>query len=115
MQHRDKIAIQKIIAEMNIGIQMLGDIDIQSFIHDEVMKRALSMTVINVGELVKVVTDDVRLKYNEFPWRAVAGMRDIAAHRYQTLRMEDVYVTIHDEYPNLMRQLEAIIEEENQL
>ena len=37
-------------------------------------------------------------------------MRDITAHRYQT--MEDVYLTIHDEYPWLKNQLLAILEKE---
>lgn len=32
-------------------------------------------------------------------WIGFAGMRDITARRYQTLRMEDVYMTVHDEYP----------------
>ena len=115
MQHRDKITIQKVIAEMNIGIQILRSTDIASFMNDEVIKRALSMTVINVGELIKVVTEELRLKYKDFPWRAVAGMRDIAAHRYQTLRMEDVYTTVCSEYPELVSKLESIIEMEERL
>lgn len=94
MQHRDRITIEKVISEM--------------------LKRALGMTAINVGELVKVVTDELRTKYKEFPWKAVAGMRDITAHRYQTLRMEDVYVTVHEEYPLLMRQLQNILEKEQE-
>ena len=71
------------------------------------------MTVINVGELVKIVTDEVRSIHPEFPWKAVAGMRDVTAHRYQTLRMEDVYVTAHDEYPVLKKQLEDILQRDD--
>lgn len=78
------------------------------------LKRALGMTAINVGELVKVVTDELRNKYKEFPWKAVAGMRDITAHRYQTLRMEDVYMTVHEEYPVLMQQLQNILKKETE-
>ena len=94
MQHRDRITIEKVISEM--------------------LKRALGMTAINVGELVKVVTDELRTKYKEFPWKAVAGMRDITAHRYQTLRMEDVYMTVHEEYPVLMQQLQDILKKETE-
>ncbi len=80
------------------------------FLGNEMMKRALGMTCINVGELVKVVTDDTRKRYKDFPWKPVAGMRDITAHRYQTLRMEDVYNTVCDEYPKLMNELKKILE-----
>ena len=79
MQHRDMITIQKVISEMQIGIDMLGTTDLETFLTNEMLKRALGMTAINVGELVKVVTDELRNKYKEFPWKAVAGMRDITA------------------------------------
>lgn len=111
MQRRDEITIQKIISEMEVGIDMLGSTSLEDFMQNEMLKRALSMTSINVGELVKVVSDEVRNKYKNFPWKAVAGMRDITAHRYQTLRMEDVFVTVHDEYPMLIMSLREILEE----
>lgn len=112
MQHRDKITILKIIEEIDIGIELLGEASLEQFLENEMLKRAMGMTCINVGELVKVISDDLRYKYKTFPWKAVAGMRDITAHRYQTLRMEDVYLTIHDEYPRLKNQLKAILEQE---
>ncbi len=111
MQRRDEITVQKIISEMEVGIDMLGNTSLEDFLYNEMLKRALSMTSINVGELVKVVSDEVRNKYKNFPWKAVAGMRDITAHRYQTLRMEDVFVTVHDEYPMLIASLRKILEE----
>ena len=71
------------------------------------------MAAINIGELTKVISDETRALNKDFPWKAVAGMRDITAHRYQTLRMEDVYTTVRDEYPILKRQLEWILKDEN--
>lgn len=112
MQRRDRITIEKIISEMEIGIELLGDADIKEFLADEKLKRALGMTTINVGELTKVVTGELKQQYPAFPWKQVAGMRDITAHRYQTLRMEDVYKTVHDDYPVLIYQLREIINAE---
>ena len=40
-------------------------------------------------------------------------MRDIAAHRYQTLRMEDVFNTISDEFPVLRKQIALILEDDS--
>ena len=111
MQRRDYVVIKKIIKEMRIGVSLLADASENDFLDNEMLKRALGMTCINVGELVKVITDDTRIKYKNFPWKAVAGMRDITAHRYQTLRMEDVYMTVHDEYPKLIETLQGIVDE----
>lgn len=71
------------------------------------------MTVINIGELIKNITQDTRNKYPEVQWKAIAGLRDIAAHRYQTLRMEDVYYTMKEDFSELKQQLENIVELEN--
>lgn len=87
MQRRDYIIIEKILSEIKISAEMLGDTDLETFLSDEKLKRAVGMTVINIGELVKNITDETRMKYRNVPWKAIAGLRDIAAHKYQTLRM----------------------------
>lgn len=56
---------------MDIGIQLLGNTTLDKFLDNELLKRALGMTCINAGELVKVVTDEVRGKYKDFSWKAV--------------------------------------------
>ena len=109
MQHRDKICLQKIIKEISIGQELMADARLEEFLENELLKRAISMTVINVGELIKVVTDELRQQHPEIPWKAAAGMRDITAHRYQTLRMEDVYNTAVTEFPQIKIQLEQIL------
>ena len=109
---RDKIILQKIVSELTIGMEMLGDIETDAFLQDEKLKRALGMTTINVGELVKNVTMELRKEHPEVPWKEVAGMRDMAAHKYQTLRMEDVYNTVHDDFPALKESLEKILQED---
>lgn len=114
MQHRDKIVLQKIVAELKIGVELLGNSTLNEFLCNELLKRALGMTTINVGELIKNVTPELKRQYPEIPWKAIAGMRDITAHKYQTLRMEDVYNTIREEFPVLRKQLERILVENNE-
>lgn len=70
MQHRDMITIQKVISEMQIGIDMLGTTDLETFLANEMLK--------------------------------------------QTLRMEDVYMTVHEEYPVLVQQLQNILKKETE-
>ena len=53
MLHRDYITLQKIIEETDIAVQMLGETELNDFMENELLKRAISMTVINIGELVK--------------------------------------------------------------
>lgn len=113
MSRRDKIILQKVISEINIGNEMLGDTQLEEFLQDEKLKRAISMTVINIGELIKNITDETRNAYPDIPWKAIAGMRDLTAHKYQTLRMEDVFNTAKVDFPDLKQELERVLQNIN--
>lgn len=84
------------------------DIVREEFLANEVVKRAIAMTAINIGELVKTVTMELREQYPEIPWRP-AGMRDLAAHKYATLRMEDIYSTVTTNFPKLKKDITHIL------
>ena len=109
MERRDRIILQKVFNEITIAQQMMDGCTMEQFLQSEMLMRAVGMTVINIGELVKNLSDETRMQYPHIPWKAIAGYRDIAAHKYQTLRMEDVYETVAADFPTLKQQIEAII------
>ena len=109
MQRKDRIILQKVISEIAIGQQLLGSETLEEFLSDELRKRAVSMTVINIGELIKNISDELRQQNPHIPWKAIAGMRDLTAHKYQTLRMEDVYNTAKSDFPELKKLLEKLL------
>ena len=113
MQRKDIIILRKVLSEICICFEMLGNASQDEFLSDEKLKRAVAMTVINIGELVKNITDDTRSAYRQVPWKQIAGMRDFAAHKYQTLRMEDVYNTVKMDFLALQSQLNEILKSED--
>lgn len=110
MNNRDRQICEKLLAEIAILKEMMDGVSREDFLADERTVRAVSMTLINIGELVKNTTDELREAHREIPWRAIAGMRDITAHKYQTLRKEDVYNTCIEDIPVFEAQLKALIQ-----
>ena len=102
MERRDHIILQKVLSEIDIAQEMMGGCTLEQFKGNEMLMRAVGMTVINIGELVKNLSDETRLAFPHIPWKAIAGFRDVAAHKYQTLRMEDVYETVVTDFPTLI-------------
>ena len=45
MLHKDKIVIQKVVSEIEIGTELLGNTSYENFISNEMLKRAICMTV----------------------------------------------------------------------
>ncbi len=109
MQHRDKTILIKVISELDVALGMIADKDFDTFDSDEILKRAMCMTVINIGELVKALSEDFRLEHKEIPWKSIAGFRDIAAHKYQTLHMQDVYHTVTNDFAELKNSVNKIL------
>ncbi len=101
MNNRDRQILNKILQEIDIAVDLVRDVSEDTFLDDEKLKRAVCMTLINIGELVKSLTRELVDQHKQVPWREVAGFRDVAAHKYQTLRMEDVYLTVTNDLPVL--------------
>ena len=60
MSDKNLVVLKKILEEMSIAHSLLGMHDVDSFMEDEMAKRAVCMTVINVGELIKNLDMDFR-------------------------------------------------------
>ena len=61
MRRKDRIVLSKICNEIDIALEMMGTESFESFDENEMKKRAVCMTVINIGELVKNLSSDLRL------------------------------------------------------
>ena len=110
MRLRDKTVLKKICSEIDVATEILGDLKLEEFLTDEKTKRAVSMTAINIGELVKSLTPELKDKNNHVAWKEAAALRNVAAHKYEALEMPQVYDTVKDDFPKLKSQIEKILE-----
>ena len=110
MQRKDRIILNKIIDEINIVLDAVTGMSFDDFDSDELFKRGVCMTVINIGELVKNLSPEFRRMYTNIPWRDIAGFRDVAAHKYQTLDMMDVFDTVSNDFLVLKQGIQKILE-----
>jgi uncharacterized protein with HEPN domain len=110
MNNRDFQILKKMLSEIIIIEEIIFDFDEERFKSDEITKRAACMTLINIGELVKNLTDEFRESYKRIPWKGIAGLRDITSHKYHTLKMGDVWTTLVYDIPNLKKELEKMLD-----
>ena len=109
MDKRNEAILNKIFEETAMIADMIYGIDYDTFISDEKTKRAVCMTLINIGEMVKLLSDDIKQKNPAIPWRSISGLRDVTAHGYQTLRMEDIWKTVTADMPALSKQINEML------
>lgn len=95
--------------------KMLGEIaDIESFVNgmkeedfsqSRVAQKAVMMSLINIGELSKSFSDEYLLATQSTPWKEIRGLRNIAAHHYEAIRISNIWITIQNDVPALKQDL----------
>ena len=59
-----------------------------------------------IGEAVKRLSQDFRIKYPEIPFTLIAGMRDKLIHEYDGVDLSEVWKTAIHDIPRLLSQIE---------
>ena len=60
MKIRDEQIVKKILSEIDVIDNLIVDYTQELFLDDKKTKRAVCMTLINIGELAKSITDELR-------------------------------------------------------
>ena len=115
MNKRNKNILLKIVEETDVLARMLNDIDEKSFLLNDEKMRAVCMTLINIGEVIKNLDPDFRENHKQIPWKEMAGLRDVAAHGYFTLRMSDIWIYAATEMPLFSEQIREILDNEKDI
>lgn len=84
----------------------------EDFQADERTYDAVVRNLQIIGEAVKNIHQEIRLKYSEVEWRKIAGLRDILAHAYFSIEDEIVWDIVETKIPPLLIIVERILEAE---
>ena len=60
---------------------------------DSVYRNALSMCILQIGELVNVLSGEFRITHDTMPWGEIKRMRDKAAHHYGQFDVNTLWET----------------------
>lgn len=101
--------IEDIVDAMDKAMQFTENMDYSDFIHDDKTIFAVIRALEIIGEAVKKIPEDVRVKYPEIPWKRIAGMRDKVIHEYFGVKLEVVWMTVKEEIPTLRPLFQDIL------
>lgn len=86
-------------------------VDFDEFLANEMRAYATIRALEIIGEAVKQVPAELRDKYPEIPWRAIAKMRDKLIHHYFGVNLGVVWKTVTEDISPLKQVVEQILQE----
>jgi uncharacterized protein with HEPN domain len=107
MNSRERSILEHMLEDTQDAINFAneaGNIDI--FISNKMICKAVVMSILNIGELTKHLSHDFKVTHNEIPWKNISGMRDIAAHGYHTMNHKIIWDVAKNYLPDLARFLQ---------
>ena len=81
----------------------------EAFHDDFAYQNACAMCIFQIGELGSRLPEDFRAKYDQIPWKLIRAMRNMFAHEYEKVNIEEVWGTIETDIPILKARCEEIL------
>jgi uncharacterized protein with HEPN domain len=109
MSAKDKIVIQKIINYIKEAILFTKDLDFDAFMNDAKTMLATAFIIGQIGELVRVLSEETQMANPQIPWINIRGMRNRIIHDYDNVDMKIMWRTVIVNMPELLKQLEELL------
>lgn len=84
-------------------------VEYNKFIQDTLIQDGVIRQIEIIGEAAKNLSDNIRKKYPDIPWKDIAGMRDKLIHGYFGVDKDAVWDTAKKDIPILRQNLEKIL------
>jgi uncharacterized protein with HEPN domain len=85
----------------------------ESFLNDEILKRAVVRSLEVIGEASKKIPAEFKNNWQNVNWKNMAGMRDKLIHDYMGINYYIVWDVIKNKIPELDKEISIIINSAN--
>ena len=109
MDNRDEVRVRHMLDAARKAIAFTQGRERSDLDTDEMLGLAVVRLVEILGEAAKNVSQDLKDRNPEIPWRQMAGTRDRLSHAYFDVNLDIMWDIITNGLPSLVHQLERLL------
>ena len=111
MNSKDYQVLKKICMHVRSVLDYCkGCTDFIEFQKNNMRVEACVFNLMQIGELAKTsLSEEIKSEIKTIPWKQIYGMRNRIVHGYAGVEMKIVWDTIHDDLPQLEKELNKYI------
>jgi uncharacterized protein with HEPN domain len=107
---RDAVYLRHILDAIE-KIESYAKIGREEFLSTPHWQDAIIRNLEIIGEAAKQLSEGLKQRNPEIPWRDIAGLRDVLIHNYMGVDLEKVWNVIESNLPDLKRIVKANLED----
>ena len=97
---------RKIAEHVRHTLEYCNDVSHDEFMNNRMLQEACIFNVLQVGELAaRAIEYGLDQEHPEIMWRQMRGMRNRIVHDYEGVRLEIVWDTINNDFPELLKRI----------
>ena len=102
MNIRTRNILEHIQEDAQDAMKFAGELEsADALASNRLYRKAIVMSILNIGELTKHLPDDFKSDNSDIPWKQITGMRDIAAHGYGEMDDDIIWDVVKHSIPEL--------------
>lgn len=105
----EKVYIQHILDSIDKIEGYTQGVGKEKFLKQSLIQDAIIRNIEIIGEAVKLISNETKVKNANIPWKDIVGMRDKLIHAYFGVDLDAVWETLKKDIPSLKKEIKKLI------